>query len=265
MATRFMKSHEHRIGEWTIFTSESHILKSEGHELEEFEAALNLPHLPEMVFDANHLTLVHNPTGASLDFNALDALKMVDANQSSVTVAAAEEWRNARTDVECVSTGKVARPYDWTFTTAYKGTLTQKKSSSGDVAVLFQVEPTEEEIDLERLKKREKIEFLADMNLFEDELGDNGCSLLNVKLRAMPTSFFLLMRFYLRVDGRLVRIYDTRVFHDITTNYLLREFRQKESEWDDIHANPRVIFNVNEVDSFLNTHHVSLEKLSIPS
>ena len=32
--------------------------------------------------------------------------------------------------------------------------------------------------------------------------------------RVMPTSFFLLLRFFLRVDGVMIRINDTRLFHE---------------------------------------------------
>lgn len=31
----------------------------------------------------------------------------------------------------------------------------------------------------------------------------------------MPTSFFLLLRFFLRVDGVLIRINDTRLYHEV--------------------------------------------------
>lgn len=37
-------------------------------------------------------------------------------------------------------------------------------------------------IDLEVLKKKEKIYFYEDIILFEDELADNGCALLSVKM-----------------------------------------------------------------------------------
>ena len=42
--------------------------------------------------------------------------------------------------------------------------------------------PTEEKIDIEKLKVREKIMFYEDMLLFEDELADNGTSMLSVKM-----------------------------------------------------------------------------------
>jgi type 2A phosphatase activator TIP41 len=36
----------------------------------------------------------------------------------------------------------------------------------------------------------------------------------------MPTSFFLLLRFFLRVDGVLIRINDTRLYHEASVTGL---------------------------------------------
>jgi len=33
--------------------------------------------------------------------------------------------------------------------------------------------------------------------------------------RAMPSSFFILLRFFLRVDDVMVRINDTRIYHEV--------------------------------------------------
>ncbi len=44
------------------------------------------------------------------------------------------------------------------------------------------MEETDDRIDMEKLKVREKIHFYADVPLFEDELGDNGTSVLSVKI-----------------------------------------------------------------------------------
>lgn len=41
---------------------------------------------------------------------------------------------------------------------------------------------TTEQIDIEKLKVHEKIHFFDDVQLFEDELADNGSSSLNVKM-----------------------------------------------------------------------------------
>lgn len=46
----------------------------------------------------------------------------------------------------------------------------------------LQATATSERIDLEKLKVREKIMFYDDVLLFEDELSDNGSSILSVKI-----------------------------------------------------------------------------------
>lgn len=44
----------------------------------------------------------------------------------------------------------------------------------------------------------------------------------------MPSSFFVLLRYFLRVDNVMVRVNDTRIYHDFTMNYVLREYTNKE-------------------------------------
>ncbi|KAJ2344025.1 Tap42 interacting protein, partial [Coemansia sp. RSA 2671] len=53
-------------------------------------------------------------------------------------------------------------------------------------------------------------------------------------VRVMPSGFFVLQRYFLRVDGVLFRIYDSRVFHQFGTDYLTREFSTRESSVKDI-------------------------------
>lgn len=64
------------------------------------------------------------------------------------------------------------KPFDWTFTTDYLGTLTGG----------FTVTPTDTRIDLDKLRRREKILFYHDLLLFEDELHDNGTAVCSVKI-----------------------------------------------------------------------------------
>lgn len=45
----------------------------------------------------------------------------------------------------------------------------------------------------------------------------------------MPSSYFVLLRYFLRVDNVMVRVNDTRLFHDFNTNYVLREYTSRES------------------------------------
>ena len=111
----------------------------------------------------------------------------------------------------------IIKPFDWTFTTDYKGSLISGKENikfkvvnltiscnsclikpAKQLIILytfmlllfyqtsfifcFKVVETNEKIDIELLKKKEKIYFFEDVILFEDELADNGCALLNVKM-----------------------------------------------------------------------------------
>jgi type 2A phosphatase activator TIP41 len=50
--------------------------------------------------------------------------------------------------------------------------------------------------------------------------------------RVMPSSFFLLARFFLRVDHVLFRIFDVRLYHDFSSNEVIRELKGKEAPYD---------------------------------
>jgi len=68
------------------------------------------------------------------------------------------------------------KPFDWTFTTGYTGTI------SG-----FEVEETNERIDMDKLRQRDRIMFYHDLTLFEDELHDNGIAVNSVKIVSILT------------------------------------------------------------------------------
>ncbi|CAL8077668.1 unnamed protein product [Calicophoron daubneyi] len=198
------KYSEYTSDNWLLSIKESHILRSGGQERKDFEDKLDLPSLPEMIFDVNEVRVVYtseNMTESStICFNALDALKLVDCTKIPMELPFAKDWKESRSDLEGEVVDK-PKPYDWTFTTSFTGTLSGPWTVSDSTGGL----------DMELLRRRDPILFYADTTLYEDELGDNGISMLNVKVRAMKTGFFLLQRFFLRVDGGLVRTYDTRI------------------------------------------------------
>ncbi|KAI9108621.1 hypothetical protein K1719_020505 [Acacia pycnantha] len=85
----------------------------------------------------------------------------------------------------------------------------------------------------------ERIRALQDLvpsvNKLEDELADNGVSLLTVKVRVMPSSWFLLLRFWLRVDRVLIRLRDTHmhcIFGGAENPVILRETCWRESTFE---------------------------------
>ncbi|XP_006806829.2 TIP41-like protein [Neolamprologus brichardi] len=216
---------------------------------------MSMPSLPEMLFGDNILRIQHTD-GYGIEFNAVDALKRVSNMEHSVKVACAQEWQESRAESE--HSKDVIRPYDWTYTTDYRGTLTGE-------SMQIQVSETAERIDMEKLKAREHIMFFDEVLLFEDELHDHGVSMLSVKIRVMPTSFFLLMRFFLRVDGVLIRINDTRLYHEAGKDYMLREFTTRESKISELKNVPAPLFtDPNEVAQYLTLKMTECEKLELP-
>uniref|UniRef100_A0A8D2N689 TIP41-like protein n=1 Tax=Zonotrichia albicollis TaxID=44394 RepID=A0A8D2N689_ZONAL len=205
-------------GPWKLSAARTHIMKSA--QAERLADELHMPSLPEMMFGDNVLRIQHDH-GFGIEFNATDALKCVNNCQGMIKVACAEEWQESRSETE--HSKEVVKPYDWTYTTDYKGTLL------GDTATL-KVVPTTEHINTEKLKAREQIMFFEEVLLFEDELHDHGVSSLSVKVRVMPSSFFVLLRFFLRVDGVLIRMNDTRLHHEADKTYMLREYTSRESK-----------------------------------
>lgn len=67
--------------------------------LPRFSHELSLPALPEMVFPESWLRVElegAGPPSCAMEFNALGALKLVDAAAEPVKVAAAAEWGKTR-------------------------------------------------------------------------------------------------------------------------------------------------------------------------
>ncbi|GFY90036.1 TIP41-like family protein [Actinidia rufa] len=136
--------------------------------------------------------------------------------------------------------------YDYTFTIPYCGSETREiseqlgsdvTSDEGNCCLYW--EDCNEQIDVAALASKEPILFYDEVILYEDELADNGVSLLTVKVRVMPTSWFLLLRFWLRVDGVLMRLRDTRmycVFATSTPPIILREICWREATFQDLSA-----------------------------
>jgi type 2A phosphatase activator TIP41 len=68
--------------------------------------------------------------------------------------------------------------------------------------------------------------------LYEDELADNGITMLSCKIRVMPARLLLLVRLFMRLDGVLIRIRDTRVFVEFATGEVIREYTAREEKYE---------------------------------
>jgi type 2A phosphatase activator TIP41 len=92
------------------------------------------------------------------------------------------------------------------------------------------------------LTERDPILMYDELTLYESELDDNGVAHLGLKVRVMPKCWFVLLRFWLRVDGVLIRLFETRFFCDFTevdrtgAVVVVRETQRREETWDALRA-----------------------------
>ncbi|ORZ36161.1 TIP41-like family-domain-containing protein [Catenaria anguillulae PL171] len=218
--------------------------------------------LPEMYFGNNSLEIRHPASGLALRFDPRQALACVEVGASGkrwqkIKVKAAETWQRrmeaqraqrsaSRTssnvtppptsdksphradgphdvnpfDIRPEDIQVTPKPYDWTFSTDYVGTVTGATP-----------EPTDEELPLHKLRVQEPILFYDENILYEDELGDNGVSKYSIKIRVMPSCFFILARLFLRVDNVMFALHDTRIYHAFGSDCLLREYSTRNVDY----------------------------------
>ncbi|CAM9350179.1 unnamed protein product [Laminaria digitata] len=65
-----------------------------------------------------------------------------------------------------------------------------------------------------------------DVVLFEDFIHDHGVVRMSVKTRTMPRCWYVLLRYWLRVDGVVMKVIDTRYFHKFGERSVYRERTQ---------------------------------------
>jgi type 2A phosphatase activator TIP41 len=119
----------------------------------------------------------------------------------------------------------VVKPFDWSYTTDYKGTITKGKS--------FELQrDNADPIPIELLKRPDPILFFEEVVLYESELDDNGISLFSCKLRVMPDRMLLLCRLFMRLDNVIIRVRDTRIYVDFNLGKVIRDYTEKEDSFD---------------------------------
>ena len=134
------------------------------------------------------------------------------------------------------------RPWDWTFSSDYCGTVSTGWGTAGEepyavslaaveAASVFDEtflsashglhEDTRTGVDLSLLRQRDvPILFYDEVLLYQDDLEDCGEVSFDAKLRVMPRCWFLLARMFLRIDGVIVRIRETRCVHACLSPFL---------------------------------------------
>jgi type 2A phosphatase activator TIP41 len=226
-----------RAGGWR-FTSRRGPIASDATS-ETLKAELGVLALPEQWYDWNRLEVVHESSGLTVSFCGEEALRAWRADMPApVRVAAAHEWTRSR-QAEMEAHHAKRLEYDWTFTTPYVGTTSS--SGVGGEGSRHRWVTTTEQMNRALLTSRDPILLFDEIPLYESELEDNGISQLGVKIRVMPRCWYVLLRFFMRVDGVMVRLREARYFgsfdavkRDNVT--VLREIKYQEGSFSELKA-----------------------------
>ncbi|BFZ53457.1 Tap42 interacting protein [Savitreella phatthalungensis] len=214
------------IGGWKVETRKGPISSSKA--IDDAERMLGIP-VPEMIFGDNCVRVTSKVSGASFSFETLPALDSVSKTGTSLRVAHADHWSNARQDATYNGEDikQVTRDFDWTYTAEYAGT-----TSGGRAGKWVE---TEELLPVAELKKQDDpILFYDEVILYESELDDNGISVYNVRVRVMGQRMLVLARYFLRLDNVVLRIRDTRLYVGFDDNKVLRETLYREATFADV-------------------------------
>ncbi|OCK85978.1 TIP41-domain-containing protein [Lepidopterella palustris CBS 459.81] len=215
---------------------------------------------PEMIFGDNFMRIEYLQSGWKIDFNAFDALDRVDkTGNAMLKVSYSKEWQQNRSK-QFEDIKEVVKPFDWSYSTDYKGTATSSSLS---------FEPSTKPIPLALLKRPDPILFFDDVMLYEDELADNGIAMLSCKIRVMPARLLLLCRFFMRLDDVVFRIRDTRVYVEFATAEVIREYTAREEKFEVVRKAlaetredvPALMRDPNRLTDLLPIVEKSLERL----
>jgi hypothetical protein len=159
--------------------------------------------------------------------------------------------------------------YDWTFSSPYAGTIICLDHDNRNNAIKTITESTINNRNMWHPLHRSHIPFhmlqdntlpillYDDVHLYEDDLHDNGDVSLTVKIRVMPTCWYILQRLFIRVDRVCVKCRDVRYFcafnnvifdhavvdnvvHDednnniVRANVIYRDISWKEATWEEL-------------------------------
>ncbi|KAL8951087.1 MAG: hypothetical protein Q9222_002927 [Ikaeria aurantiellina] len=180
---------------------------------------------PEMIFVLNSMRYTHfnGSTRRETQCSKLHIPKNGKAQGSSIRLVGYDVSLKVIREKKHEGITEVVKPFDWSYSTDYKGT---ENSDS------LRLEPSQSVIPIELLKRPDPILLFDEVTLYEDEMADNGITLLSCKVRVMPARLLLLCRFFMRLDGVMIRIRDTRVYVEFSTNEVVREYTAREERYE---------------------------------
>ncbi|KAK5075178.1 Tap42 interacting protein [Lithohypha guttulata] len=218
--------HMYMVSGFQVATQKLPILKA--GPIEDMTSKIGIQ-IPEMIFGDNFVAVQHEASGWGIKFDAYGALDSVDkTGEKRLKVAYSKEWHQSREGAHDFKELEEVKPFDWSYTPQdYRGEVAPNSPT-------FSSSTTQ--IPLELLRRPDPILFFDDVILYEDELADNGIAMFSVKIRVMPARLLLLSRFFMRLDDVLLRIKDVRVYIEFDTRQVIREYVEKEKDYNAVKA-----------------------------
>lgn len=144
-------------------------------------------------------------------------------------------------------------------------------------------EVSDEPLDYRRLtNKDDKIVYYNHVILYEDELHDNGVSRYSIRIRAMESCYYILVRNFIRVDDVTAIVRDTRYMYvypvgeeekkeeEKKPDYLWKETKVQSVSFDELKAQKKFLDNSQYTEDkcgmmlpvkYLITERLDLNKL----
>jgi hypothetical protein len=199
-------------------------------------------HVPEICFSQAIVSVTLLPMKTSLVWTCMDALKLwseahasipmgakytesteslcdEDSNYSTTNNNGVTILQTAHAELWSHKTSQNIAPtefhFDWTFSTPFSVSI--KSATLPPLQTTNQMpiwrELLQSPLNLALLQdKSQPILFYDDIELYEDDLHDNGVVNFSVKIRLMTKCLYILSRLWCRVDGAWLRCRETRIF-----------------------------------------------------
>ncbi|KAF1770655.1 hypothetical protein GCK72_002476 [Caenorhabditis remanei] len=164
---------------------------------------------PEVCFKNGRLSMTFNK-GSIISFSYSDAVEVMMEGKGESKVTENEKEREKTMDY-------------FSQASHYKGT------TNG-----WEISPTDEAIRNEKRTKSDDAEFTASFKLFEEQLPKDFVKLSARARIAKGGCFYVLLRFYMRVDGVLLRVCDTRIVGDSDSHHVIREWQLRERKYEEL-------------------------------
>lgn len=82
----------------------------------------------------------------------------------------------------------------------------------------------------------------------------------------MPTGFYILLNYFLRVDGVVIRMNGTRYHFEVGNNFIIKEFTAREASFEKIrHVSARDGFIVRRAISKFDSFQIPPSVYTVPA